>query len=69
MKSNGYMDANNPQTEKQQLSKSPLYGYRKPHQEGTNGPFWCSCTTPTLTTGYMGRGIAHCRRCDNPYYH
>lgn len=54
------------QTEKQKYSKSPLFGYRKPHFDGFN--YWCSCTVPTLTQNH-GRGTAYCLRCSTPYYH
>lgn len=54
------------QTEKQKLSKSPLYGYRKPTFDGEY--YWCNCTHPTLTQAYW-RGQAHCLRCQTPYYH
>lgn len=61
------MDANNEQPLKHQLSKSSLYGYRKPLAD-EDGDKWCHCTIPTLTRPYT-RGIAHCKRCDTPYYH
>ncbi len=58
------------QTVKQKFSKSPLYGYRKPEREETNGPLWCRCTIPTLTsTMGIGPGQAHCMRCGHNYYH
>ena len=56
------------QTEKQSLSKSPLYGYRKPvtDESGT----WCNCTQPNLVSNRgVGGGSAYCLRCGNNYYH
>lgn len=61
-----WLSPNNPQTEKQQISKSPLYGYRKPTNDGYRD--WCNCVTPTLTKLYMGYGQAHCMRCGCGWY-
>lgn len=59
-----------PQTWNQSISKSPLYGYRKPEQEEKNGPLWCRCTIPNLTsTMGIGPGSAYCLRCHCNYYH
>ena len=57
------------QTEKQKYSKSPLYGYRKPHKDDS-GNTWCSCTIPTLTPIMArGGGQAYCLRCHHNWYH
>jgi len=52
---------------KYELSKSPLYGYRKPTFDGEH--LWCNCTQPTLTAAIADRGTAYCLRCSTPYYH
>lgn len=54
------------QTEKQAISKSPLYGYRKPTYDGFN--HWCNCTVPNLVSNGYGRGQAYCTRCNTPWY-
>lgn len=50
-----------------ELSKSPLYGYRKPTID-EYGKSWCNCTQPTLTSP-LDRGSAYCLRCGTPWYH
>lgn len=55
------------QTEKQRLSKSPLYGYRKPTTDDCGT--WCNCTQPTLTSNHGGKEQAYCLRCGSNWYH
>lgn len=53
------------QTEKQQVSKSPLYGYRKPINDGFNS--WCNCSIPNLISA-INKGQAYCIRCGCDWY-
>lgn len=55
------------QTEKQKLSKSTLYGYRKPTVD-EYGRVWCNCTQPTLVSSWNGVGQAYCLRCSSSWY-
>lgn len=60
------------QTEKQKVSKSPLFGFRKPYREEKDGPLWCGCSIPNLrhkNIGDLDRGQAICMRCNHPWYH
>lgn len=54
------------QTDKQRQSKSPLYGYRKPHFD-QDGDKWCSCTVPNLISP-IDKGQAYCLRCHSNWY-
>jgi hypothetical protein len=57
------------QTARQKISKSPLYGYRKP-QKHDDDIIWCNCSIPTLTSTHgIGGGQAHCLRCGHNWYH
>lgn len=55
------------QTEKQKISKSALYGYRKPVKDDCGT--WCNCTIPNLVSNIgIGKGQAYCLRCSNNWY-
>lgn len=54
------------QTEKQKVSKSPLYGYRKPTFDGHNT--WCNCAHPTLVRPGRDDRQAYCIRCEQYWY-
>ena len=59
------MDAKE-QTEKQKISKSPLFGYRKPITDDCGT--WCNCATPTLIKSGVENIQAYCLRCENNWY-
>lgn len=53
------------QTPKQSVSKSPIYGYRKPTYDGFHT--WCNCAVPNLVSP-INKGMAYCLRCGHDWY-
>ncbi len=66
MSSGQYALDKSTQSVAQQLSKSPLNGYRKPTHDGGNQ--WCNCRIPVLVSAFNGRGSAWCLRCSCSWY-
>ncbi len=54
------------QNYKTRLSKSGLYGYRKPITDDCGT--WCNCTNPTLVKSGLENIQAYCMRCSNNWY-
>ena len=54
------------QTEKQRVSKSPLYGFRKPVTDDCGT--WCNCSIPNLVRSGIESKQAYCLRCESYWY-
>lgn len=54
------------QTEKQRVSKSSLYGWRKPITDDCGT--WCNCTLPNLVSSGVEGKQAYCLRCGHYWY-